>query len=136
MGPYWVFATVPVTVRVATAAVALTLGVARAVRPPAGLAEPDPVPRAAAGDVPADAGGVLAAGAGAASGCDLYESSAASPAKVPPRVRTARRIKEPPGAERGAGQKSKDSRWMRRRGMPAASSDCIAVWVMPGGPQT
>src|ERR1700733_3713726 len=97
MGPYWVFATVPVTVRAAAGVVTLALGAALAdwlaVEPVA----PDPVALAITCGVPVDGAGVLAAGAGAAAECVLNESSAASPAAVLPRTMTARRIGEPPG---------------------------------------
>jgi hypothetical protein len=65
MGPYWVLATLPVTVRAAAGAVALDFGVARA----AGLAvapmELGPVPLAVACGIPVDGAG--ADGTGAAS---------------------------------------------------------------------
>src|SRR5215471_17674620 len=84
MGPYWVSTTEPVTVRAAWLA--------------------PPLPRAAGRDgVPAFgawrsvADGACAGGAGApeatvTAGWDLKDSSAASPATVPPRVRAARSI--------------------------------------------
>jgi hypothetical protein len=98
MGPYWVFATVPVTVRIAAGPPALAFvpvlgfGPALAFLLAAGLAELDPVALAIGCDVPADAAGMLAGGSAAASECVLYESSAASPAAVLPRTMTARRI--------------------------------------------
>src|SRR5580698_2581003 len=127
IGPWAVFATVPVTVREAVAAVAPWLVPALGLVLAFGLV-------LAAGAAPAVAG---AAGGGAAEVAPgtwvLNDSSAASPAAVPPRARTARSMKPP---VRTGGQRSKDSRWMRRCGMPAARSAATAVWVMPVGPQT
>src|SRR5689334_22581324 len=85
MGPYCVFATVPVTMRVDAWPLALPLLAAALAfllaLLAAGLAELDPAPLAIGCDVPADADGVLvASGAAAASECVLNESSAASPA--------------------------------------------------------
>src|SRR6185437_7616965 len=92
MGPYWVFATVPVTVRADARLLALVLlAGALAFLLAAGLAEPDPVPPAIGCAVAVDADGVLVAGSAAASECVLNDSSAASPAAVPPRVSRARR---------------------------------------------
>jgi hypothetical protein len=88
MGPYGVLATVPVTVRADAGLLTLALVAAE----PASLAEPAPVPLAIGCAVPADTVGGLAAGAAAASECVLNESSAASPAAVPPRVSRARRM--------------------------------------------
>src|SRR6185437_7504470 len=109
----------------------------------AALAEP-------AADTAGDAGadtdspaGVLGSATGVAPGTwVLNENSAARPATVPLRVRTARRMQPPGGMApwerpvRWRGQKSKDSWWMRRRGMPAATSAFTAAAVMPVGPHT
>ena len=131
MGPYGVLATVPVTVRAATPdCCALALGAADR-RPP--------VPLAIGCDVPADTVG----------GLRPAESAARQ------RVRLEREQRGEPGggAAKGqqgtahdrnllavegdvAGQKSKDSWWMRGRGMPAATSDLTAVSVIPAGPHT
>ncbi len=98
MGPYWVFATVPVTVRDDAGLLAPAIWPALAFLLAAGLAELDPAPFAIGCDVMADAdGGLAGAGSAAASECVLNDSSAASPAAVPPRVSRARRIRKPPG---------------------------------------
>src|SRR3984885_1166186 len=91
MGPCWVLATVPVTVRAAAEAVAFAPWAALAAWPAVELV---------ALDAPVDGAGMPAGAAedaGAASECVLNESSAASPAAVVPRTMTARRIGEPPG---------------------------------------
>jgi hypothetical protein len=41
----------------------------------------------------------------------------------------------PDAEEPAGGPKSKDSWWMRQRGIPAARRAVTAAWVMPGGPQ-
>jgi hypothetical protein len=150
IGPYIVVSTAPVTVRVAVdppePAVGLAPGFAFVF-----MGEAAELAFAFAGVV-ADAAGVAPADAAAGeapgsatSATDewvLNESSAASPAAVLPRVKMARRMRSPRVAGQvgsgrvGPGQKSKDSRWMRRDGMPAARSAVTAVWVMPGGPHT
>src|SRR5215472_2737816 len=165
MGPYGVFATVPVTVRIAaepavplgfpaglagvvtpvaagvgaSAGAAEAAGVAGAAGPAAAALAGPPAPAGLPG-VPAagtDVPGVPAAETPELTGWVLNDRSAARPAMVPPRVRTARRMSFLRFLAGGVGgQKSNDSWWMRRRRMPAARSESTAALVMPGGPQT
>src|SRR5690348_18063033 len=72
----------------------------------------------------------VVAATGADGTCDLNDSRATRPAMVPVTARITRRMTRIPP------QNSNDSKWMRRRGTPAASSARTAAEVMPAGPQT
>ena len=66
---------------------------------------------------------------------DLYENSAARPATVPPRTRTARRMKSP--SEGLLQVRSRRTRGgCAAGGCPASVSALTAAWVMPVGPHT
>src|ERR1043165_1450805 len=72
----------------------------------------------------------VVAATGADGTCDLNDSRATRPAMVPVTARIARRM------TRFSPQNWNDSKWMCRRGTPAARSARTAAEVMPAGPQT
>ena len=140
VGPYPVMITSPVTA-VPVPEPALTGADAAAAAPPADPAEL-PEPAADVPGVPAVPDVPLTPAAAVEPMWVRNDSSMTSPAMVPPRASTTRRIgflrsvwRFEAGAA-GRTQNSNDSWWIWARGTPAASSAATAESVIQAGPHT